>query len=39
MALATLELLGIPDCGHNMVDEQPKGLSREIAEVINRNSS
>jgi pimeloyl-ACP methyl ester carboxylesterase len=32
-------LLGIPDCGHNMVDEQPETLSHEIAEFINRNSS
>ena len=31
-------LLGIPDCGHNMVDEQPETLSREIARFINYNS-
>ncbi len=42
LALATERpetwLLGIPHCGHNMVDEQPETLSHEIARFIERNS-
>ena len=30
-------LLGLPDCGHNMVDEQPETLSSAIAEFVQRN--
>ncbi len=32
-------LVGLPDCGHNMIDEQPEAISRLIAEFVERNLS
>ncbi len=29
-------LVGLPDCAHNMIDEQPEVLSRLIAEFLDR---
>ena len=30
-------LIGLPTCGHNMVDEQPEALSRFVAEFVGRH--
>lgn len=35
---ANTSLVGLADCGHSMLDEQPETLRREIAGFINRNT-